>query len=67
MKHAEIIAKLGGVTALSRLLGHKNRTVVQYWGITEKIPRWRWPEVLQAARSKRLGITEADFEKGCQK
>lgn len=62
MKHADIITKCGGVTALSRLLGHKNRTVVQYWAEKGAIPRWRWPEVVQVARKKRLKITLQSFE-----
>ena len=62
MKHDEIIAKFGGVTEMSRTLGHENRTTVQHWAKKRHIPKWRWHEVLVAARRKRLGLTEADFD-----
>lgn len=62
MQHIDIINKFGGVTEMSRALGHPNRTTVKHWEHTKQIPRWRWHEVLAAARSKRMGLTEADFQ-----
>lgn len=61
MKHCEIIAKFGGVTEMAHALGHKNRTTVKYWEEQGEIPEWRWHQVLQAAKSKRLGIKASDF------
>ena len=61
MKHVEIINRFGGVTTMARALGHENRTTVQYWAEKDFIPHWRWHEVLQAARARRMGLTEEDF------
>ena len=62
MKHDEIIAKFGGVRSCAFALGHNNPTTVQAWKSTGRIPKWRWHEVLAAARKKRLGLKETDFE-----
>ena len=61
MQHTEIIAKFGGVRPMATALGHKHPTTVQAWASNKAIPKWRWHEVLLAARKLRLGIKESDF------
>lgn len=61
MKHDEIIAKFGGPRPLATALGHSHPTTVYEWARNKAIPKWRWHEVLKAARKLRLGIKEADF------
>jgi hypothetical protein len=46
---SKIIEAFGGVTALSRALGHKNATTVQGWKKSDKIPPWRHKAIVDAA------------------
>jgi hypothetical protein len=61
MQHKHIIEKFGGVRPMATALEHKNPTTVAAWKLNNKIPRWRWHEVLTAARKLRLGIKETDL------
>ena len=63
MQHPDIIRLFGGIRKLATALGHKNPTTVQGWA-DNGIPRWRWHEVLAAARRRRLKLAQSDFENG---
>jgi len=58
--HKSIINRFGGYYKLAKILGHKHPSKTQSW-YANGIPKWRWHEVLMAARKLRLGIKEADF------
>jgi DNA-binding transcriptional regulator YdaS (Cro superfamily) len=47
--HSEIIARLGGIREVARLLGHENHTTVQGWSERNKIPVEHWPSLIQAS------------------
>jgi hypothetical protein len=53
-----VIACFGGMSALSRALGHKNPTTVQGWKLSGRIPAWRRSEIVTAAQ--RLGVILPD-------
>lgn len=50
----EIIGEFGGLTEMSRKLGHQHPTTVQGWKNSGRIPSWRAPEIRDAAT--RLGL-----------
>ena len=56
-----IIDSFGGLTALSRALGHKHVTTVQGWKQRGIIPAHRQQEVLNAARRLGIDMSPADF------
>lgn len=56
-----VIDAFGGLTALSRALGHKNCTTVQGWKDRGSVPSRRIPEVIEAARAQEIVLTPADF------
>lgn len=43
-----LIGRFGGLTAMSRALGHRNPTTVQRWKESGTIPPKRYPEILDA-------------------
>lgn len=51
----QVIEAFGGLTATAKALGHKHVTTVHGWRTTGRIPRWRYPELRDAAA--RLGKT----------
>jgi propionyl-CoA carboxylase beta chain len=57
-----IIAKFGGISALARVLGHRNPTTVQGWKQRGFIPARRQGEVLEAARSHGIDLSAAEFQ-----
>lgn len=62
MTQAEhIIGMFGGVTALSRALGHRHPTTVQGWKERGFIPSPQHEAVLTAGREVNLTITPDDF------
>lgn len=63
MQHSEIIDLFGGVRPLATALDHKNPTTVQGWA-KNGIPKWRWHEVLTAAKKLKLKLRETDFTNG---
>ncbi|MBL8844763.1 MAG: hypothetical protein JNN24_03235 [Hyphomicrobium zavarzinii] len=56
-----VIAKLGGVNAAARLLGHRNASTVQGWLERGTIPVRRHPEVLEKAQGAGVQLTKQDF------
>jgi hypothetical protein len=60
---SEIIEYLGGITAVSRGLGHKWPTTVQGWGDRGSIPARHMPEVIAFAERIGKPITADDFLK----
>jgi len=56
-----IIGKAGGVTALSRMLGHKHRTTVQGWEETGIIPLKNWIQIRRVLRGFGIRLTFNDF------
>ncbi|WP_371306842.1 carph-isopro domain-containing protein [Azospirillum sp. TSA2s] len=62
MTQAEhIISKFGGVSALSRKLGHRHPTTVDGWRRRGWIPADQQPRVLAAGQGLDPPITPADF------
>lgn len=62
MTQAErIIGMFGGVTALSRALGHKYPTTVQGWKERGFIPSPQHETVLTAGRENNILVTPDDF------
>lgn len=57
----QIIAKFGGITALSRALGHKHPSTVQGWKERGFIPANRQEEVLGKAREAGVELAPEDF------
>ena len=55
---ARVIEKFGGINPMSRALGHKHASTVQGWSNSGRIPEWRWPEILQAARAHGVSVSE---------
>ncbi len=56
-----IIERFGGLTGLSKALGHKNPTTVQGWRDRGTIPSRQQSHVLAAAVGKGIEIGPADF------
>lgn len=56
-----IIQRFGGLTAMSKALGHKNVSTVQGWKVRGVIPARRQSEVLQAARAAGIDLSPSDF------
>lgn len=56
-----IIEKFGGLTPLSRALGHKHVSTVQGWKDRGVIPARRQPEVLAAAERLGIAMSYRDF------
>lgn len=62
MTQAErIIRRFGGLTALSRALGHKHPTTVQGWKERGFIPQQRHGEVMTAALANDVALAPEDF------
>ncbi len=62
MTQAEhIISKFGGVSALSRKLGHRHPTTVDGWRRRGWIPADQQPRVLEAGQDLEPPITPDDF------
>jgi len=62
MTQAEhIISKFGGVSALSRKLGHRHPTTVDGWRRRGWIPADQQPRVLEAGQDLKPPITPGDF------
>lgn len=45
-----VIQRFGGIAALARCLGHKNRSTVQGWSDRGSIPALQWPAIERAAK-----------------
>jgi len=56
-----IIGKFGGLTVLSKELGHKNPTTVQGWKERGSIPSRHFPDILAAAKRLNVEINPEDF------
>lgn len=64
MKHAEVIAALGGQEAVARLLG-VHRTRPGRWARDEGIPPRHWPRLINRARELDAGgVTLEALEAG---
>lgn len=61
MSARTVIATFGGITSLSRDLGHRFPSTVQGWWERDIIPARRQPEVLALARARNLPLTERDL------
>lgn len=48
----KVINLLGGISAVSKELGHPFRTTVQYWYDNGRIPNWRLAEIKELAARK---------------
>lgn len=53
-----VIDKFGGLTAMSRALGHEHCTTVQGWRDSGRIPNWRWPEINEAAKREKIDLAD---------
>ena len=60
---AFVISKFGGISALSKALGHKNPTTVQGWKERGVIPARQQGVVLEAARANDIDLLPEDFFK----
>lgn len=56
-----IISKAGGVTALSRMLGHRHRTTVQGWEKTGYIHPRNWDGIVAAFNREGIAWRREDF------
>jgi hypothetical protein len=56
----KIVAKFGGIGSLARALGLQ-RSTVQYWKASGRIPTWRIPAVLNAAEERDIDLSLSDF------
>jgi hypothetical protein len=56
-----VVAKLGGIAATARLLGHRHASTVQGWVASGFIPSARHAEILAAARKAHLQLDDTDF------
>ncbi len=56
-----IIERFGGLTGLSKALGHKNPSTVQGWRERGTIPSRQQSHVLAAAADKGIEVQPADF------
>ena len=54
----QIIERFGGITNLSRILGHRNPSTVQGWKENNKIPVWRFHEIKQAAKRHKIKVMD---------
>ena len=62
MNAQTIISLFGGIRPLATALGHTNPTTVSAWYKTNKIPHWRYHEVILASEVYApRKLTEADF------
>lgn len=52
----KIIQAFGGLSAMSRALGHKHVTTVHGWKVRGRIPSWRWPEIREAAEAQGIEL-----------
>ncbi len=57
----KLIENFGGMSAMARLLGHKNPTTVQGWKQKKRIPEWRMKEILTVAEKNNIPIP-AEFQ-----
>lgn len=56
-----IIALFGGITSLSRILGHKHPTTVQGWKDRGLVPAKHHQTLIDVGRDNDVSITPADF------
>jgi hypothetical protein len=62
LKPVERIIRLcGGLTALSRALGHRYPTTVQHWKESGLVPSKHIPDVIVAAKTLGVVLTPDDF------
>lgn len=54
----KIIELFGGLTAMSRALGHKHPTTVQGWKESNRIPSWREHEINAAAKKLKIKLKD---------
>ena len=55
----EVIAAFGGLSAAARALGHKHVSTVQGWQESGRIPSWRRPEIVAAAKIAKVTLPPA--------
>lgn len=55
------IKRLGGITALSKKLGHENPSTVQGWNDRGVIPARQMPSVVAVAQAENIDLGLADF------
>ena len=63
----QLIENFGGLSAMARMLGHKNPTTVQGWKQKKRIPEWRMKEVLEVAQKNNIHIPTEFQESGSVK
>lgn len=56
-----IIAKFGGINAMSRILGHNNPSTVQGWRERGRIPSMQHQAIWEAAKAHRIDLDLAEF------
>jgi hypothetical protein len=56
-----IIRKFGGMPALQRALGHRNRSTIQGWKDRGGVPAGQHAELLEAAHRFRVTLSPEDF------
>jgi len=55
----EVIQAFGGLTKAAKALGHKHVTTVDGWRRSGRIPPWRKPEIIVAAKRAGIPLPEA--------
>lgn len=66
-KVEKIISLFGGMPEMSRKLGHNNKTTIQHWKKTGRIPPWRVLEIKLAAEMHGVDIPESLFDENAPK
>lgn len=64
--HSQIINLWPSLSDFAGDLGQGTETV-RHWANRNRIPAWHWPKVAEAARKRRLGVTEAELALGMLK
>lgn len=59
-----LIENFGGMSAMARMLGHKNPTTIQGWKQKKRIPDWRIKDVLDVAKKNNIIIPSAFQDMG---
>jgi hypothetical protein len=60
MTASDIITKFGSIAELARILGIP-MTTVSSWGLSNQIPPWRQPKILEAAAARGIDLSTSDF------
>lgn len=56
----DLIALIGGLTVVSRKLGHRHCTTVQRWCERNSLPPWRRPEIAALLAEEGIRLTRKE-------